>query len=233
MTTIFWGQKLQKTPKISRIPRMERKKRLYLASGNKHKREEMQHILPDYEIRIPNDDGIDFDPIENGSTFYENSLIKAKALWNLVHEMVIADDSGLCVEALGGEPGIYTSRYAGPDFMHGMPDGRKISQAEQNKLLIEQLNSTGSKNRNCHYTCAMVLLLNPDRFFVAQETFEGELIDSIEKQAGTGGFGYDPIVFLPQYGKTVAEISAEEKNKISHRGKAVRAIEKLLQDFKG
>ena len=205
------------------------KKRLYLASSNQHKRKEMQQILPDYEIRIPNDDGIEFNPTENGSSFYENSLIKARALWELVHEPVIADDSGICVEALGGEPGIFTSRYAGPNFMHGKPDGSKISQDEQNRFLIEQLNDSKSENRNCHYTCAMVLLLNPDRFFVAQETFEGTLINSIEEQAGTGGFGYDPIVFLPEYGKTVAEIPADEKNKISHRGKALRAISNLLR----
>ena len=207
------------------------KKRLYLASGNKHKQSELQQILPNYEIRIPSDDEIDFNPIENGNSFYENSLIKARALWNLVHEGVIADDSGICVEALNGEPGIFTSRYAGPHYMHGKPDGSKISQEEQNCMLIEQLNETGSKNRNCHYTCAMVLLLNPDRFFVAQETFEGELVESIEKQAGNGGFGYDPIVFLPKYGKTVAEISAEEKNKISHRGKATRVIAKILESL--
>lgn len=207
------------------------KKRLYLASGNKHKQQEMQQILPDYEIRIPSDDGIDFDPVEDGKTFYENSLIKARALFELVHEPVIADDSGICIEALKGEPGIFTSRYAGPDYPHGRPDGKKISQDEQNKYLIGQLNATGAKNRNCHYTCAMVLLLNQDRFFVAQETFEGELIGSIEEQAGSGGFGYDPIVWLPQYKKTVAEISADEKNKISHRGKAVRAIAKILESL--
>lgn len=207
------------------------KKKLYLASGNKHKKQEMQQILPDYEIRIPSDDGIDFDPLEDGKSFYENSLIKARALWELVHEPVIADDSGICVDALGGEPGIYTSRYAGPDFMHGKSDGSKITQDEQNKFLIQQLNDTGSENRACHYTCAMVLLLNKDRFFVAQETFEGELIHSIEEQAGTGGFGYDPIVWLPQYKKTVAEISAEEKNKISHRGKAVHAIAQILKNL--
>lgn len=205
--------------------------KLYLASGNKHKKQEMQQILPDYEIRIPSDDGIDFDPVEDGKSFYENSLIKARSLWNLVHEPVIADDSGICVEALNGEPGIYTSRYAGPEFMHGKPDGSKITQDEQNRFLIQQLNDSGSSNRNCHYTCAMVLLLNPDRFFVAQETFEGELIHSIEEQAGTGGFGYDPIVWLPQYKKTVAEISADEKNKISHRGKAVRAIAQILKSL--
>ncbi|MBR1404576.1 MAG: RdgB/HAM1 family non-canonical purine NTP pyrophosphatase [Treponema sp.] len=207
------------------------KQRLYLASGNRHKREEMQQILTNFEIRIPADDGVDFNPTEDGTTFYENSLIKARALWHLVHAPVIADDSGICVDALDGAPGIYTSRYAGPDFMHGKSDGTKIPQSEQNRLLIEQLNATGSQNRACHYTCAMVLLLNPDRFFVAQETFEGELIRSIEEQAGTGGFGYDPIVYLPEYKKTVAEISAKEKNAISHRGKAVRAIAQILKNL--
>ena len=191
----------------------------------------MQQILTNFEIRIPADDGVDFNPTEDGTTFYENSLIKARALWHLVHAPVIADDSGICVDALDGAPGIYTSRYAGPDFMHGKSDGTKIPQSEQNRLLIEQLNATGSQNRACHYTCAMVLLLNPDRFFVAQETFEGELIRSIEEQAGTGGFGYDPIVYLPEYKKTVAEISAKEKNAISHRGKAVRAIAQILKNL--
>ena len=206
--------------------------KLFLATSNRHKQKEMQELLPEYEILIPADAGIDFDPEETGTTFYENSLIKARALWNLVHESVIADDSGLCVEALNNEPGIYTSRYAGPAFMHGKPDGSRITQDEQNRLLIEQLNATGSANRKCHYTCAMVLLMNPDRLFVAQETFEGELIRSIDDQAGSGGFGYDPVVFLPQYGKTVAEISAEEKNLISHRGKACRAIKKILESLK-
>ncbi|MCR4822782.1 MAG: RdgB/HAM1 family non-canonical purine NTP pyrophosphatase [Treponema sp.] len=207
---------------------MDSKKVLYLASGNRHKKIEMQQILPEFEIRIPADDGIDFNPVEDGKSFYENSLIKAKALWELTGKAVIADDSGICVDALNGEPGIYTSRYAGPDFVHGKADGSRISQEEQNAFLIQQLNDTKSANRKCHYTCAMVLLLNPDRFFVAQETFEGELIKSIADQAGSGGFGYDPIVYLPQYKKTVAEISAEEKNNISHRGKAVKAIKKIL-----
>ena len=210
--------------KINMIKNMK----LYLASGNEHKRIEMQQILPEFEILIPKDEGIEFEPEETGSTFYENSMIKAKALWDIVKAPVIADDSGICVDALGGAPGIYTSRYAGPEFMKGWPDGKKIPQDEQNRLLIEQLNATKSDNRSCHYTCSIVLMLNPDRFFVAQETFEGKLIDSIEKQAGTGGFGYDPIVFLPEYGKTVAEISADEKNRISHRGKAVKIIKTIL-----
>ncbi len=204
---------------------------LYLATGNRHKQKEMQELLTNYEIRIPADDGIDFNPDETGATFYENSLIKAKALWQIVNKPVIADDSGLCVDALSGEPGIFTSRYAGPDFPHGRPDGMKISQEEQNRLLIEQLNATGSKNRKCHYTCAMALFVKNDQLYVAQDIFDGELIEDICKQAGNGGFGYDPIVYLPEYGKTVAEISSEEKNRISHRGKAVRKIAEILKNF--
>ena len=206
--------------------------RLFLASGNRHKQKEMQEIFPEYEILIPADAGIDFDPDETGTTFYENSLIKARALWNLVHEPVIADDSGICVRALKNAPGIYSARYAGPDYMQGKPDGSKISQEEQNRFLIQQLNDTGASDRSCFYACAMVLLLNDEKFFVAQETFEGQLIDDISKQAGNGGFGYDPIVYLPEYKKTIAEISADEKNAISHRGKAARAIAAILKTIK-
>ena len=155
--------------------------KLFLASGNRHKQKEMQEILSDCEILIPADVGIEFDPEETGASFYENSLIKARALYELVHEPVIADDSGICVESLANAPGIYTSRYAGPEFMRGYPDGHKMPQNEQNENLILQLNATGSKNRRCFYVCAMVLLINSERFFVAQETFEGELIDNTKK----------------------------------------------------
>ncbi len=214
--------------------------KIYLATGNKNKKREMVELLPDHEIIIPSDENIDFDPDETGITFYENSLIKAKALYDIVHYPVIADDSGICVDALGGSPGIYSSRYAGPDYMHGKPDGTKISQEEQNIFLIEQTNKAIKDGtlpempylhgpRSCHYTCAMVLYAGPDRLFVAQETFEGALIEDIKNQAGSGGFGYDPIVFLPEYNKTVAQLTPDEKNAISHRGKAVRAIKSIIE----
>lgn len=216
--------------------------KIYLATGNKNKKKEMVELLPEHTIVIPSDEGIEFDPDETGTTFYENSLIKAKALYEIVHCPVIADDSGICVDALGGAPGIYSSRYAGPDFMKGKPDGTKISQEDQNKFLISQTNEAIKQNnlpkseylngkRSCHYTCAMVLYMGADRIVIAQETFEGSLIDDIDKQAGSGGFGYDPIVFLPQFNKTVAEISAEEKNAISHRGKAVKIIQNILKNL--
>lgn len=214
--------------------------KIYLATSNQNKKREIQEIFSQHEIRTPADDGIEFDPEETGTTFYENSLIKAKALYEIVKCPVIADDSGICVDALNGAPGIYSSRYAGPEFMKGKPDGSKISQEEQNIHLINQLNEAiKQKNlpkmpylngeRSCHYTCAMVFYLGPDRLFVAQETFEGTIIDSIEKQAGKGGFGYDPIVFLPQQNKTIAQLTADEKHAISHRGKAVRALQKIIE----
>lgn len=213
--------------------------KIYLATGNKNKKKEMCELLPEHTILIPSDEGIEFDPDETGSTFYENSLIKAKSLYDIVHCPVIADDSGICVDALNGAPGIYSSRYAGPDFIQGKPDGSKISQEEQNIFIIQQLNDAIKSGnlpkapylngeRSCHYTCAMVMYCGGDRLFVAQETFEGTIINDIKDQAGTGGFGYDPIVFLPDLGKTVAQISAEEKNARSHRGKAVRALKRII-----
>ncbi|WP_027727374.1 RdgB/HAM1 family non-canonical purine NTP pyrophosphatase [Treponema sp. C6A8] len=216
--------------------------KIYLATGNKNKKREMQQLLPEHEILIPSDEGIYFDPDETGITFYENSLIKAKALYDIVHKPVIADDSGICVDALGGAPGIYSSRYAGPDFMKGKPDGTKIPQEEQNVFLINQLNEAVKKGqlpeaaylhgkRSCHYTCAMVLYLGTDRLYVCQETFEGTLIEDISKKAGDGGFGYDPIVFLPEFNKTVAQLSADEKNGISHRGKATKQLKKIIDSL--
>lgn len=216
--------------------------KIYLATGNKNKKKEMIQLLPEHEIVIPSDEGIDFDPDETGVTFYENSLIKAKALYDIVHCPVIADDSGICVDALNGAPGIYSSRYAGPDFMKGKPDGTKISQEDQNIFIIKQTNDAISSGklpegaylnglRSCHYTCAMVLYLGTDRLYVAQETFEGTLIEKIEDQAGDGGFGYDPIVFLPEFNKTIAQLTSDEKNAISHRGKAVKQIQNIIKNL--
>lgn len=205
--------------------------KIYLATGNEHKKREMQRIFSDFEIVIPKDEGIDFDPEETGNSFFENSLIKAKSLFDIVNAPVIADDSGLCVDALGGEPGVYTSRYAGKDAMHGRSDGKKISQAEQNRLLLEQVNETHSEGdaRSCHYVCSLTCYVGKDRFFNAQETMEGFLIDNIEDAAGCGGFGYDPIVIIKSYGKTVAELTDEQKDEISHRGKAARALYSVVK----
>ena len=209
--------------------------KIYLATGNEHKKREMQRIFADFQIVIPKDENIDFNPEETGSTFFENSLIKAKALWSIVKKPVIADDSGICVDALGGEPGIFSSRYGGLAFPHGLPDGKKMPQAEQNRQLIRQVNKVTdfgmlpeapylNGERSCHYSCALVCYFGHEQFFAAQETMEGSLIERIEDAAGTGGFGYDPLVIIPKYGKTVAELTDEQKDEISHRGKASRAL---------
>lgn len=228
--------------------------RFFLATGNHGKKHEMAEIFSNHEILTPSDIGIKFDPQETGTTFYENSLIKARTLYEIVKEPVIADDSGICVDALGGKPGIFSARYAGKNAPCGMASGEKIPQAKQNEDLISELNDAlangaykdrtsaapGYVNdsytpqflngpRSCHYTCAMVLYMGQDKFFVAEDTLEGYIIESADDARGNGGFGYDPIVVLPN-GKTVAELTDEEKNAVSHRGKASRAILKMLEN---
>ena len=221
--------------------------KIYLATGNLNKKREMSEIFPEHTIVIPRDEGIEFNPEETGTTFYENSLIKARALWSIVHCPVLADDSGICVDALGEAPGIYSSRYAGPEHMHGLPGAEKISQAEQNMMLVRQTNDALSRGadteagrrqglfpngpRSCRYVCAMVLYLGPSRLYVAQETFEGTLIERMEDARGDGGFGYDPLFVVPGTGRTAAELTAQEKNAVSHRGKAARAIQKIASSI--
>lgn len=209
--------------------------KIYFASGNEHKRREMAELLPEYTIVIPADENISFNPEESGSTFAQNSLIKAKALWEIVHAPVIADDSGICIDALEGAPGIYSARYAGRDYRTGLPDGTKLPQAEQNRLLLldteQELQKYPLRKRTCRYVCAMILYVGQENYYLAQETMEGVLISSLDDARGTGGFGYDPLVFLPKYNKTIAELSADEKNAISHRGKAAHAIRAILRSF--
>ena len=213
--------------------------KLYLATNNAHKKREAAEIFSPYEIVIPADEGIDFDPEETGATFFENALIKARALYDIVHCPVIADDSGISVDALGGRPGIFSSRYGGRDFPRGRADGKKTAQDAQNRFLIEELDDALSGNtgeyrflhgeRSAHYTCSMVLYLGGERMYAAQETMEGKIVSSIEDARGNGGFGYDPIFFIPEIGKTAAELSDEEKNAISHRGKAGRSMQRIIE----
>ncbi|MDR2794043.1 MAG: RdgB/HAM1 family non-canonical purine NTP pyrophosphatase [Treponema sp.] len=197
---------------------------IWFATGNEHKRQELAAILTGYTITIPSDAGIVFDPAETGSSFLENAFIKATVLFEAVHEPVIADDSGLCVDALGGGPGICSARYGGDD-------GGKLTPSERNALLLKDIAAAESAgrntgNRNARFVCAMVLLLSESRFFAAQETLEGEILN---EERGAGGFGYDPLLFLPEQGRTVAELSSMEKNRISHRSKAALTIGKALE----
>jgi XTP/dITP diphosphohydrolase len=191
---------------------------LWLATGNPHKREELAAILPEHRLRIPAEGGIPFDPRETGESFLENALQKARALHRLTGEPAIADDSGLCVDALGGRPGIYSARYG------AVPGGRNLEDRERNALLLRELG--GEARRDARFVCAMVLLLSEDRFFAVQETLEGEIL---REERGAGGFGYDPLLFIPALGRSAAELSAAEKNLHSHRGKAGRAIGRFLR----
>jgi XTP/dITP diphosphohydrolase len=193
---------------------------IWFATGNAHKKAELAAILTDHRIRIPAEADapalINFDPDETGGTFLENALIKARELHRLVREPVIADDSGLCVDALDGRPGIYSSRYGGGD--------KKLGSPERNALLLEELGD--SANRRARFVCAMVLFYTPDRFFAAQETWEGEIVRRAGR--GSGGFGYDPVFYLPERACTAAELPEAEKNRISHRGKAAGVIVRII-----
>ena len=214
---------------------------IWFATGNAHKKTELAAILATHGcghgLCIPRDAGLDFDPDETEDSFHGNALLKARALHELLRknrpplfrdgDPIIADDSGICVDALGGRPGIYSARYAGaPGMEVGNP--QKLESHERNALLLAELGD--NPVRSARFVCAMVLMFGPERFFVSQEIFDGEIVKNQELARGTGGFGYDPILFIPGLGRTVAELSEEEKNRISHRGKAGRHIAAILGD---
>jgi XTP/dITP diphosphohydrolase len=191
--------------------------KILLASANIHKANEMSQILSSHTIILPDQIGINFDYEETGLTFHDNELGKARELYNLSKIPVIADDSGLCVPALGGEPGVYSARY-------GSEGGKKLSDSERNLYLLEKMK--GISDRKAYFVCSMVFMLECSRFYIIQETFEGEIIT---KPRGNGGFGYDPLFYIKEYGKTASELSAEEKNTISHRGKAGALVNLLIE----
>lgn len=196
---------------------------IWFATNNNHKKTELEAALGRI-LQIPCEHGIAFNPEETGTTFRENALIKARELKKLIpeNEPVIADDSGLCVDALDGRPGVFSARY-------GETNGRKLSSGEQNLLLLEELKKT--EKRSARFVCAMVLLFDYDRFVIVQETLEGEIVKSACYAKGDGGFGYDPVFLLPESGRTLAELSAEEKNSVSHRGKAGKQIAAILGEY--
>ncbi len=191
--------------------------KLLVATNNAHKIGELRPLFPNHELLMPSDVGIAvFDPKETGESFFENALIKAEALFRLTGSPALADDSGLCVDALGGRPGIGSARY-------GSNGNMLLAAAEKNNLLLSELH--GVATRRCAFVCCLVLCFGAQKFLSVQETLEGEITQA---PRGEGGFGYDPIVFLPDRGKTVAELTQEEKNLISHRGKAAQKMAAIL-----
>ena len=186
-----------------------------LASHNKGKLAEMQKILGELgvEVVLQSDLGLDLEPEEDGATFTENARIKARAVMEASGLPAIADDSGLCVDALNGAPGVYSARYGGLD-------------AARCRLLLQ--NMRGSMTRAAHFHTSVVCLF-PDG---TELTAEGECPGTIAyAPMGDGGFGYDPVFFVPGLRKTFAQLTAEEKNAISHRGNALRAFAAELKEY--
>ena len=188
--------------------------KLIIASNNAHKLMEIKAILGNYfeEILSMREAGIDHETVEDGSTFMENARKKAREIAEISGCCALADDSGLCVDALDGAPGIYSARFCG---RHG-------DDPANNRLLLEKLE--GCENRGAHYTCAMALAMPDGRMLEAEGYLYGQIA---HEEAGSNGFGYDPLFYLPDYGCTSAQISPEEKNRISHRAEALhRLVEK-------
>ena len=198
---------------------MNERKRLVFATGNAGKMREIRMIMEDtgMEILSMKEIGINPDIVEDGSTFTENAVIKAKAVAALTDAIVLADDSGLEIDALNKEPGIYSARYM----------GEETSYRIKNANLIERLEGVPDEKRTARFVCAIAAVLPDGELLTTLGTVEGRIG---YEEKGENGFGYDPIFFLPEFGCTSAELTDEQKNEISHRGKALRAMKELLQE---
>ena len=187
-----------------------------LASQNKHKLEEMQAILSAHgvEVVLQSDLGLHVDVEETGDTFAENALLKAKAVMEASGLPAIADDSGVCCDALNGAPGVYSARYGGPE----------LDDAGRYRLLLA--NMQGAKTRAAHFTSAIACIFPNGDTIEAEGICPGTIAFAPQ---GTGGFGYDPIFFLPQLRKTYAQLTPEEKAAVSHRGRALAVFEEKLR----
>ena len=192
-----------------------KKTKIILASSNPHKLREFREILEPlgYEVVSQHDLGIDTDPEENGMTFAENSAIKARAVYNIAKLPTISDDSGLEVDALGGEPGVYSARYG------GTRDDKK-----HNALVLEKLEGVSDEKRTARFVCAITYIDEKGKEYGFMGKFEGRIGYS---ERGENGFGYDPIFMVGDISS--AEMSPDEKNSVSHRGKALRALAEYLK----
>ena len=188
-------------------------KRLIFATGNTGKMREIREILGDlgYEILSMKEAGIDVEIEENGKTFEENALIKARAVAACCNDLVLADDSGLEVDYLDKAPGIYSARFAGEDTSYDI----------KNRILLDRLEGVPDEKRTARFVCAVAAVFPDGTTSVVRETIEGRIAHEI---SGENGFGYDPIFYVPEYGCTTAEMDPEQKNLLSHRGKALRAM---------
>jgi XTP/dITP diphosphohydrolase len=197
-------------------------RRLLLATTNPHKIEELRAILAGlpYELVSPNDIGLALQVEETGTTFAENAILKATAWADAADMLTLAEDSGLEIDALGGEPGIYSARWAGED----------VSYEERFRILLRQLADVPAERRTARYHAAMAIARAAPVGVLG--VFEGTLEGQIAfAPAGSGGFGYDPIFYVPEQQRTVGQMSAEGKHLISHRARAAAAARELLQQL--
>ena len=194
--------------------------KIVLASRNKHKISELQALFSKYadDVKILSLDDVGFvgEIEENGETFAENALIKARTVARL-GKIGVGDDSGLCVNALGGAPGVYSARYAG---VHG------DDEANNQKLIAEL---EGKADRSAYFVCNIACAFPDGREFVIEGRANGEILS---EKCGNAGFGYDPIFYVGELGKTFAELTADEKNSVSHRGNAMKAFVEKFSEFK-
>ena len=199
--------------------------RLIFATGNKGKMNEIREIMSDsVPVLSMAEAGVSTDVEEDGNSFMENSFIKARAVARTCKEngiddaIVLADDSGLVVDALNGEPGIYSARYLGEDTPYSI----------KNAKIIERLNGVSDEDRTARFVCAIACVMPDGREYSAEATYEGAIG---YEERGEHGFGYDPIFYLPNRGVYSAELDPDEKNRISHRGKALRMMKEILSEI--
>lgn len=195
-------------------------KRIIFATGNAGKMKEIKEILSDLnaEVLSMREAGITVDIEENGTTFEENATIKANAVAQESSDIVLADDSGLEIDYLNKEPGIYSARYLGEDTSYQI----------KNQVILDRLAGVPKEKRTARFVCAIAAALPDGQVLVTRETVEGYIG---EQPAGENGFGYDPIFYVDEYGCSTAELSEEQKNEISHRGKALRAMKEKLNQY--
>ena len=198
------------------------KHRIIFATGNAGKMREIRLILGDLgcDILSMKEAGADPEIVENGKSFGENAEIKARAVWECTGDIVLADDSGLEVDYIGGEPGIYSARYMGEDTSYDI----------KNRNIIERLKNAKGEERAARFICNIAAVLPDGRVVHTEASMEGMIA---MEPAGSGGFGYDPILMIPEYGVTSSELTIEQKNKISHRGKALEAMKEELRQILG
>lgn len=195
------------------------KRRIIFATGNKDKMKEIRQILADLgmEIISMKEAGVDIDIVEDGMSFEENAEIKARSVSRvLTNDIVLADDSGLEIDYLDKAPGIYSARFAGEDTSYDI----------KNRIFLDRLEGVPDEERTARFVCAVAAVFPDGTSETVRETIEGRIA---HEPAGENGFGYDPIFYVPEYECTTAEMSEEQKNELSHRGKALRSMKRILE----